>query len=185
MSFAALVLAAASLITAPDGWRNESFDFPLRFAPSIPYEGQEHVRFHPKWDQFADEAGFSYVVLWDVKEVPVEPADLEDHLETYFNGLMSNVARGRKLEEPAKTVVAAHPMATLPGWKQGFGVEIRTFNAFSKGEPLLLHGEVTQRTCGNGRMQVVIALSQARRDRAIWKGLRDIRSATTCEAPRS
>ena len=185
MSVAALVLAAASLITAPDDWRKESFDFPLRFAPTIPYEGQEHVRFHPRWDQFADEAGFSYVVLWDVKAVPIEPPDLEDYLEAYFTGLMSNVARGRKLADSAKAVVAAHPMAQLPGWQQAFGVEIRTTNSFSKGEPLLLYGEVTQRNCGKGRMQVVIALSQARRDRAIWKGLRDIRSATTCEAPRS
>lgn len=180
-----LAVIFLALLAAPPDWRSETFPFPLRFAPTIPYEGEEHVRFHPKWDQFADEAGFSYVMLWDVKEVPVEPADLEDHLETYFNGLMSNVARGRKLDEPAKTVVAAHPMAPIPGWKQGFGVEIRTFNSFSKGEPLLLHGEVTQRTCRNGRMQVVIALSQVRRDRPIWKGLRDIRTATTCEAPRS
>lgn len=185
MSLAALVLAAASLLNAPDDWRKESFAFPLRFAPSIPYEGTEHVRFHPRWDQFDDEAGFSYVMLWDLKEVPIEPADLEDHLETYFSGLMSNVARGRKLEEPKGAVVAAHPMARLPGWQQAFGVEIRTTNSFSKGEPLLLYGEVTQRTCGNGRMQVLIALSRVRRDRAIWKGLREIRGATTCEAPRS
>ena len=116
MSVAALVLAAASLINAPDDWRKESFDFPLRFAPTIPYEGQEHVRFHPRWDQFADEAGFSYVVLWDVKAVPIEPPDLEDYLEAYFTGLMSNVARGRKLADSAKAVVAAHPMAQLPGW---------------------------------------------------------------------
>jgi hypothetical protein len=99
--FAALVFvaaaAAATLIPAPDDWRKESFPFPLQFAPGIPYQGMEYLRFHPGWDQFADETGFSYVVLWDVKAVPVEPPDIEDHLETYFNGLMSNVARGRKL----------------------------------------------------------------------------------------
>ena len=185
MSVAALALAAASLMNAPADWRKETFAFPLQFAPSIPYEGAEHVRFHPKWDQFADEAGFSYVMLWDVKAAPVEPADIEDHLETYFNGLMSNVARGRKLDEPRKAAVAAHPMAPLPGWQHAFGVEIRTSNSFSRGEPLLLHGEVTQRACGNGRMQIVVALSPVRRDRAIWNGLRGVRSATTCEAPRS
>ena len=183
MQIAALVFAA--FITAPADWRKESFDFPLRFAPSIPYQGTEHVRFNPKWDKFDEEAGFSYVVLWDVKEVPLEPADIEDHLETYFNGLMANVARGRKLDAPAKSVVAAHPMARVPGWQQGFGVEIRTFNAFARGEPMLLHGEVSQRSCGNGRMQILFALSKSPRDRPIWNGLRGVRSATTCEAPRS
>jgi len=121
-------------------------------------------------------------VLWDVKAVPVEPPDIEDHLETYFNGLMSNVARGRKLAEPAKSVVQAHPMASLPDWQQGFGVEIRTFNSFSMGEPLLLHGEVTQRKCGNDRMQIFFALSKSRRDKPIWNQLRKIRGATTCQS---
>ena len=187
MSAAALLLAAAaSLMTAPDDWRKESFDFPLRFAPAIPYEGSEQVRFHPDWAKFDEDAGFSYVVLWDVKAAPVEPPDIEDHLETYFNGLMMNVARGRDLYEPTqRTSVAAHPMAALPGWRQAFGVEIRTFNAFSKGEPLLLYGEVTQRACGNGRMQILFVLSRSRRDRAIWNGLRNVRAATTCEAARS
>jgi hypothetical protein len=179
--FAALVLAAAAaLIPAPDAWRQESFDFPLRFAPGIPYEGQEHLRFAPGWDKFTEDSGFSYVILWDVKKVPVEPADLEDHLESYFNGLMSNVARGRQLEPPPRTVVAAHPLAPPRDWQQGFGVDIRTYNAFAKGEPLLLRAEVTQRNCG-ARMQVFIALSQARRDKAIWDILRRLRAGTACK----
>src|SRR4051812_257548 len=143
------IVLAAALLVAPGDWRAESFQFPLQFAPSIPYEGTEHVRFNPAWDKFADEAGFSYVFLWDVKAAAVEPPDIEDHLETYFNGLMSNVARGRKLGQPEKrSTVEAHPMAPLAGWEQAFGVEIFTSNSFSKGEPLRLYGEVTQRKCG-------------------------------------
>ena len=184
--FAALVLAAAAaaatLIPAPDDWRKESFEFPLRFAPNIPYEGTEYLRFNPRWEQFAEEEGFSYVILWDLKKVPVEPADLEDYLEAYFNGLMNNVARGRKLEnELPKTVVAAHPLAPPREWQQGFGVEIRTYNAFSKAEPLLLRGEVTQRNCG-ARMQVFIALSKSPRDKPIWDTLRKLRGGTTCQS---
>ena len=183
---AAIVLAAAAtaanLIPAPDDWRKESFPFPLRFAPEIPYQGTEYLRFNPKWDQFADEAGFSYVVLWDVKALPVEPPDIEDHLETYFNGLMSNVARGRKLAEPPKSTVQAHPMASVADWQQGFGVEIRTYNSFSKGEPLLLYGEVAQRTCNKDHMQIFIALSKSRRDQPIWNSLRKARGATSCQS---
>lgn len=178
--FAALVLAAAAtLIPAPDAWRQESFDFPLRFAPRIPYEGREYLRFDPGWDKFTQDSGFSYVILWDVKKVPVEPADLEDHLESYFNGLMSNVARGRQLEPLPRTVVAAHPLAPPRDWQQGFGVDIRTYNAFAKGEPLLLRAEVTQRDCG-ARMQVFIALSKAPRDKPIWDILRRLRAGTAC-----
>jgi len=34
-------------------------------------------------------------------------------------------------------------------------------------------------------MQILFALSKSARDRPIWNGLRAVRTATTCEAPRS
>lgn len=173
---------AAALIAAPDDWRQETFRFPLAFAPAIPYEGTEHVRFAPSWARFADEGGFSYVFLWDVKARPVTTEDLEDHLETYFNGLMKGVAPARNVAaEPVAASAALHPMTGVPGWTRAYGVEVRTWNAFSKGEPLVLHGEVTHRECGAERMQVFFAFSRARRDRPIWEGLRAARQATQCQ----
>ncbi len=187
LACAAAVLASAqtSPVPAPPEWRQESFIFPLLFAPSIPYEGVEHVRFTPSWARFDSEDGFSYVILWDLKTRPVTPEDLEDHLETYFTGLMKNVGRQRKLSEhEIKTAAAAHPMAALAGWDQGYGLEVRTWNAFSKGEALLLYGEVGQRACGD-RMQIFFAFAQAPRDRPIWEKLRAARKATTCGVPGS
>ncbi len=175
------VIAAAGLIAAPADWRGETFTFPLQFAPSIPYEGAEHVRFTPSWDKFATENGFSYVILWDVKARDVTSEDIEDDLEAYFNGLMSNVARARKLEPaPHKASAAVHPMTEVPGWTQGYGLEVRTSNGFSKNEALLLYGEVSVRACRAGRMQIFFAFSRARRDRPIWDGLRAARKATPC-----
>ena len=46
MGLAAFLLAAV-LLPAPDEWRKETFKFPLQFAPGIPYEGLENVRFSP------------------------------------------------------------------------------------------------------------------------------------------
>jgi hypothetical protein len=177
--------AQTSPIPAPQDWRTESFTFPLQFAASIPYEGVEYVRFAPSWTRFETENGFSYVILWDVKTMPVTPEDLEDYLEVYFAGLMKNVGLQRKIaDKEIKTAAAAHPMAALAGWEQGYGLEVHTWNAFSKGEPVLLYGEVGQRTCGE-RMQIFFAFSEARRDRPIWEGLRGARKATTCEVSRS
>ncbi|HEX7607302.1 MAG TPA: hypothetical protein VF348_11365, partial [Usitatibacter sp.] len=114
---AALVCAVAvcasaqtSPIPAPGDWRAESFIFPLQFAPSIPYEGVEYVRFTPSWQRFDTDGGFSYVILWDVKTRPVAPEDLEDYLEAYFTGLMKNVGVKRELsEKEIKTAAAVHP----------------------------------------------------------------------------
>jgi len=173
---------AAAQVPAPNGWRQETFDFPLRFAPSIPYEGRELVAFAPGWDRFDTDAGFSYVVLWDLKKKPFNAEDLEDYLETYFDGLMTNVGRARELlPKRVKPAAAAHPLTGLADWTQAFGAEVHTWNAFSRGEPMLLQAEVTQRDCGE-RMQVFLAFSKAPRDHAIWKDLRKIRDATTCRA---
>ena len=119
--------------------------------------------------------------LWDLKTKPFNADDLEDYLETYFGGLMNNVGRKQKLaDKEIKTNAAAHPLAGVKGdWAQAWGIEVRTWNAFSKGEPLMLWGEVTQRNCGE-RMQVFFAMSMAARDKPIWETLRNIRKATTC-----
>jgi hypothetical protein len=177
----ALSLPAAAQIAAPDNWRKETFDFPLRFATTIPYEGKEYVRFAPQWAHFDDGDGFSYVFMWDLKTKPFNADDLEDYLESYFTGLMINVARQRNLaDKEILTHAAAHPIAGLKDdWAQAWGIELRTWNAFSKGEPLMLWGEVTQRNCGE-HMQVFFAISMAERDKPVWETLRNIRKATTC-----
>jgi hypothetical protein len=179
-SFFVYASAQNNPIPAPQEWRAESFTFPLEFAPGIPYQGVEHVRFAPSWKRFDADDGFSYVFLWDVKTLPVTPADLENHLQAYFTGLMKAVGGQRKLgEKEIRTVVAAHPMAALPGWDAAYAIEVNTWNAFSKGEALLLHGEAARRTCGD-RMQVFIAFSKSPTGQPIWAPMRAMRSSTAC-----
>src|SRR5690242_19020734 len=84
----AALLPAAAQLAAPADWRKQSFDFPLPFAPSIPYEGTEHVRFSPSWSRFAQDDAFTYVVLWELKRAPLQTEELERALDVYFDGLM-------------------------------------------------------------------------------------------------
>jgi len=176
-----LASAHAAPIGAPEKWRAESFKFPLIFATSIPYEGTEHVRFPPEWAQFAADDGFSYVFMWDIRRVPMEAARLERGLAVYFDGLMENVARGRKLEEfPIPAAVVLHPLAAPAGWSEGYAGALHTWNAFSKGEELRLNLEITHRPCPDDRMQVFFAASKARRTHAMWDKLRKVRSDTSC-----
>ncbi len=168
-------------IAAPADWRTETFQFPLAFAPSIPFEGSEHVRFSPQWGKFGADDGFTYVFLWDIKPVPMEAAHLERGLAVYFDGLMENVARARKLEEfPVMTAVVLHPLAAPTGWKEAYAGAIHTWNAFGKGEDLRLNLEVAHRLCGAERMQVFFAVSKATRGARPWPELRGVRQATSC-----
>ena len=177
-------LTALAQVAAPDTWRSQTFRFPLAFAPSIPYEGTETVRFSPSWAHFADEDAFTYVVLWDLQRKPLEPAELERALNVYFDGLMELATRTRKIDDPGTvSQVSLHPMASPEGWSTALGGRVWTWNAFSKGEPLVLNLEITQRMCTEKRSQVFFALSKAARNAPAWTELRRIRGATGCAAP--
>jgi hypothetical protein len=173
--------AAAAQVAAPDDWRKETFKFPLQFAPSIPYEGTEYVRFAPFWSQFASGRGFTYVFLWDIKRRTLQPQEIERGLNVYFDGLMESVTKGRKLVDPGTvSSVALHPTAAVPGWPEVYGGRLWTWNGFSKGEALVLHLEVAMRPCEPDRTQIFFAFSQADRNHEVWEQLRSIRKATAC-----
>ena len=126
--------------------------------------------------------GFTYVILWDIKRREIEPSELERGLAVYFDGLMENVTRARKIEDPGTiTSTSLHPMSTPAGWAQGLSGQLWTWNAFSKGEPLVLNLEITHRACGEDRTQIFYAFSMAERARAsAWEELRRIRDKTAC-----
>lgn len=174
-------LLVAAAIAAPASWREETFTFPLVFAPSIPYEGTEVVRFSPDFTKFDGGRGFTYVILWDIKQRRIEPAEIERGLAVYFDGLMENVTRARKIEDPGTvSSVALHPMRAPAGWGEGLSGQLWTWNAFAKGEPLVLNLEVTHRACGSDRTQIFYAFSMAPRTDGAWTQLRAIRDKTAC-----
>ena len=175
------LLLAAAAIAAPASWREETFTFPLVFAPSIPYQGTEVVRFSPDFTKFEGGHGFTYVVLWDIKQRRLEPSELERGLAVYFDGLMENVTRARKIADPGTvSSVSLHPMTAPAGWGDGLSGRLWTWNAFSRGEPLVLNLEIAHRACGGDRTQIFYAFSMAPRTDAAWQELRGIRDKTAC-----
>jgi hypothetical protein len=177
--------SGAEVLPAPDNWRRESFDFPLAFAPAIELEGSEHVRFAPGWSAFASDRGFSYVFLWDVKDVAgpaLTVTGLEFALRVYFDGLMETAASTRKIEaRGAPAVVNLHPMSAVEGWTETHAGTIHTWNAFARAEPVALEVEVTRRACPGGRAQIFFAVSKAGRTKPVWKELRQVRQGTSCD----
>ena len=172
---------AADAIPAPDEWRKETLTFPLEFAPALKYDGVEHVRFAPQWKDFADERGFSYMFVWDVKSAPLGVPELERDLIAYFDGLMQRAAESRKLTKRGNPTKAAFDGgAAVAGWTQAYAGVLRTWNAFADGAPLVLEMEITKRPCGNDRMQVFFMVSKAQRTDAIWDTMRAARGATVC-----
>lgn len=179
----AAALPAAADVPAPANWRSQKFDFPLAFAPSLPYEGTEHERFTPTFTDFDAPDGFSYVVMWDLKPAPLEPEALERALAVYFDGLMHNAAGLRKVEAMVPlSAVVLHPLAAPKDWADAYAGRVHTWNGFAKAETLVLNVEVAVRTCDTGRMQVFYAFSKAPRTAPVWQSLREVRGATTCRS---
>jgi len=187
LALSALALGAtpaAGQIAAPDDWRKESFTFPLPYAPTLPYEGSEHVRFSPDWKKFSQSDGFSYVFLWDIKPALLEGEALERAMSVYFDGLMNNVAIARNVDALVpQTAVVLHPLDAPEGWRIAYAGAIHTWNGFANAETLVLNAEITQRPCGPDRIQLFFALSKAERADPIWKQLRAVRAATACDTP--
>ncbi len=78
-----------NLLEAPDTWRTEVLKFPLLFARSLPYEGEEHIRFAEGWGDINSEAYFSYVFLWSLDDNPdLTITKVESDMNIYFTGLM-------------------------------------------------------------------------------------------------
>jgi hypothetical protein len=110
---------------------------------------------------------------------------IEFALGSYFDGLMEGVATSRRMEVAhGRSLVDLHPMLAVPGWDDSHAGELHTWNAFSKGEALAVHLEVTKRACPPDRTQIFFALSPRPRNEAMWGELRAVRSATACGTPR-
>ena len=176
--------AFAGPLPSRPGWRAETFRFPLAFAPSVPFDGTQDVRFAPGFARFGTSEGFTHAILWDIRPEPMEGAQLERALAVYFDGLMDNAARGRKLTElPVPAAVSLHPMSAPAGWSDAYAGTVHTWNAFSHGEEMKLDVEASTRRCAPGHLQVFIAMSMAPRRDKVWEGLRWMREEVTCEAP--
>jgi hypothetical protein len=122
------------------------------------------------------------VVLWDLARRPgFEAAEFERALNVYFDGLMEQVTRGRKIVDPGTvTSTSLHPLATPAGWQEAYGGRVFTWNGFSRGEALALYIEIAHRSCGADRSQVFLAFSRAPRGNAVWQEMRSIRKETPC-----
>lgn len=82
----------------PTGWRTEVIPFPLDFAPSLPYQGLEELRFSPDFGKADRPLFFTYAFVWAIKgDQPPSVEQLSKDMKVYFDGLMIAVAKSNKI----------------------------------------------------------------------------------------
>lgn len=150
----------ASVLPLPRGWKQERLEFPLRFAPMLPYAGTEELRFCPNMFKRGAPDYFSYVIRWWLVGRPVFTAkQFEEDLTGYFQGLM--VAQGREKDltvDPGSTHVAVKPMGP-----RRFRAFVTTVDAFNGAAPLdlIVDIEVVDPVKGHRAVYMAIAPTMA------------------------
>jgi hypothetical protein len=160
----------------PPKWKEEKIPFPLDFAPALPYRGVEELRFAPGFFDPAAPGFWSYAFVWWIDSGPVvTETSLRDHLQEYFVGLTSAVAKDHFEVDTSKIRVDALRMTG-----ERFEGSIRTIDAFKTRREIALttHGVVS--SCAGHRYVLVSASPRPAGD-PIWSDLEAVTAGFHCE----
>jgi hypothetical protein len=161
-----------------DGWKGETIPFPLGFAPDLPYQGVEELRFGPGFFEADSSHFWSYVFVWVIEPPLPDATALERDLPAYFEGLARAVSEGKHdLTEVGFT-------AAIDGDESaGFTGTAAAFDAFTTGRAVTLHVRATAAPCpATGQSALIVRLSPRppAEDDAVWKDLEAVAAEFRC-----
>lgn len=162
---------------APADWRFERIDFPLSFAPELPYQGFEELRFAPGMFKPETETYFTYVFAMKITgEAAFDAASLQSLLETYFRGLCRAVAQDKKLELDLSKISAQvkDEQGSAPSVRH-FVAKVESFDPFVTGKPLTLNLEMMVIEVNKTDRRIFAAVSPKPADSPVWKPLRTLK----------
>lgn len=165
----AMLPAQIPVLGQPAGWRKERLDFPLDFAPLLPFKGYEDIRFMPGMFKPETKDYFSYAFVWWLQGFPTFTAKgLETQLRGYFQGLAESVGKGKSLSIPMN----ATRVRVIGHRAPIFDAEVRTVDAFNGARPLDLRIQITvQKRPTEGSTAIFFAVAPTGVDPVIRQGL--------------
>ena len=190
----ALALALTGSATfewpVPEGWKHETIPFPLEFAPDLPYQGVEELRFSPGMFKPDQDGYWSYAFVWWLDGRPaIDAAELSSSLKRYFDGLCTEVAKekGQALDA-AKFSASLHAVADVPRKLEhavtALAGTVDSYDPFATGKPIVLHVEAWVWDCDRAGKRVVLVLASPKPENApIWSSLHERRDEFACHAP--
>jgi hypothetical protein len=185
---AAVVLATASFVwPVPEGWKHETIPFPLEFAPELPYQGVEELRFAPGMFKPDQPDFWSYAFVWWLDGRPaLGAAELSASLERYFAGLCVSVAKEKgQTVDPSRISASLRVVNSSPrklGHKvASFTGIVESYDPFATGKPIVLNVEAWVWDCDrSGKRAVMVLASPQPQSAAVWTSLRKRRDEFAC-----
>jgi len=164
--------AEENIIELDDTWGKELFPFPIRFAPSIEYEGLAEVRFPPKGWRDPNHPNFwSYTYAWNIHlNTEIDTKELEDNLTTYFDGL-NNVTNKDDHKKALVSIVKTNKNRSTVFFQ---GV-VKTYDRFATNKRIDLNVLIESNYCQEKQKTVILfKFSPKDFQHETWKRLKRI-----------
>jgi hypothetical protein len=170
-------------LPSPKNWDVERFQFPIEFAPQIPYKGIEDVRFTPGWGNKNSEEYWSYCFLWWLDpKTPIDASSLQDDLQQYYSGLVGRNIAQRKIPKEKLVPVLARikKINSLAGDAETFSGTVSTLD-YMEQEPMLLNALIHVKTCdAKNHKAVFLEISPKPASHPVWGKMNEIYAGFQC-----
>lgn len=168
----------SKLLKVPADWAFERFTLPPTFAPTIPYQGVEELRFAPGMFNKDTATYFAYAFVAQLDNViTISQSDITDYLLKYYKGLCSSVAKDRSLViDTTKITATVEKKKGIP--EIIYNASVNLFGVFTDGAQVKLNMEV--KVLSNAAIKktyLIFIASPREKTDAVWKKLYEIRQA--------
>lgn len=171
-------------LPTPVNWMTERFGIPIEFAPRIPYDGIEDLRFAPGWSASASEDYWTYSYLWYLNgKITFTPETIAENLDLYYTGLVGRNIEKRKIpKEKLFPVKATFEVVEKQGEdKSTFQGSVHMLDYMAQ-QPITLNFLVHVKECpGKNMTYVFYEVSPRERSHPVWKTLQKIWIDFNCD----
>jgi len=157
-------------------WGSEKFNFPIDFAPNIPFRGVEDLRFAPGWSDSKSSEYWAYTFLWFIEGKPRLSKDtVNSYLRQYYDGLYVSNLKNKTITPPKNFTVA--DMKNIPPLlndQETYEGRIMTLN-FLTGEPITFNARIHVRNLPEiGHSAILIEISPEGFKQPVWVEMNNI-----------
>ncbi len=169
-------------LESPEGWSVERFLIPISFAPQIPFQGVEDIRFTPGWSKVESDDYWSYAFLWYLNgQQKITANCVEKNVTIYYTGLVGAM-EGESSDKKSITVkTKIKKVKTQKGDLKTFYGSISMLD-YMTNKPITLYCKVHLKSCkGLNNTFIFFELSPKHYNDNVWHSLDLLWTNFNCE----
>ncbi|HEY2514527.1 MAG TPA: hypothetical protein VGI39_26870 [Polyangiaceae bacterium] len=169
----------------PANWYPDGYSFPLPWAPSIPYSGQEILQQAPGFGDTTSAEFWSYTYAWWLEGDPnLTASALSTDLLAYYRGLMGGCTYADGPCDLGNYKAHVTELAGTEGRRavKVFGGDVQLYDEFFTGKLMTLHLLASTYDCPrDGHRVVLFSASPEPLTNGVWEELLERQAAFRCE----